>query len=446
VPHHLSPRIREYGLLSKAAARKRLGLPQQPLIITTMGFVTRAKQLQFSLEALAQLRSRISSFRFVIAGEQRPSEYDITAQIESSGLKDLTICTDYLEESEFFLHLAAADVVVNLRYPSGGESSGTLIRSLGMGVPCIVFDNGPMGELPDAVIRKVPWGESAGRDFVNALYDLLTSAPKRQALGACAAAYARKNFAIDRVAQKYADIVRRERKRRYPPRKAEGRHYLPSPGLIARRLWSLGPDMADELRKTKARLWVTAPAVPMGETGRSALVIAENPEPLASLLSNLFDWAPGAIFMLTPENFLSERVCGPDKLRLSSGQFDLVLVAITAQMPENRCALLMERLNAALRLGGCATVEVWHELNAKAPEAPLCETGLADRLRDAGFACIDCHSTSEGLFHQLLASEPSEDVSLRFACATGQKASEVAAWRYLDHLSGFPAVSGGRLQ
>jgi hypothetical protein len=443
VPHHLSPRIEEYAGFTKSAARKRLGLPQQPLIITALGFVTRAKKLSFSLGALAQLRSRIPPFRFVIAGEQRPSEYDISAQIESSGLRDVTICTDYLEEGEFFLHLAAADLVVNLRYPSGGESSGTLIRSLGMGVPCIVFDDGPMGELPAAVVRKVPWGETARQEFTDALHDLIASGPKRQALAASAAAYARRKFAIDRVARKYTDIVRSERKRRIPPH-VKSHVYFPSPGLTARRLRSLGPDASDKLRNNPAHLWISSPAVPMGEPGRSALVIAEKPGPLTALLSSVFDWPAETIFAIQPEGFLGDTVWGRNGQLLRRGEFDLALVALAAEMPENRCALLMQRLNAALRLGGNAAIEVWHELNATSADAPLRETQLTERLRDAGFASIRRHLTSEGLFNQLLAPGTEEDVNLRFSCVTGRKASHMAVWRYNDHLSGFPTVVGAR--
>jgi hypothetical protein len=113
-------------------------------------------------------------------------------------------------------------------------------------------------------------------------------------------------------------------------------------------------------------------------------------------------------------------------------------------MPENRCALLMQRLNAALRLGGNAAIEVWHELNATSADAPLRETQLTERLRDAGFASIRRHLTSEGLFNQLLAPGTEEDVNLRFSCVTGRKASHMAVWRYNDHLSGFPTVVGAR--
>jgi hypothetical protein len=182
----------------------------------------------------------------------------------------------------------------------------------------------------------------------------------------------------------------------------------------------------------------------MGEPGRSALVIAENAEPLTGLISSVFDWPAETIFAMQPEGFLGDTVCGRNGRPLQRGEFDLAVVAVAAEMPENKCALLMQRLNAALRLGGSAAIEVWHELAATPADAPLSETRLPQRLRDAGFASIRRHSASEGLFNQLLAPGTEEDVNLRFSCVTGRKASDMAVWRYNDQLNGFPALTGGR--
>lgn len=444
IPHHLSPQVREFAHVSKSAARKRLGLPQQPLIVSVLGFVTRAKQLTFSLNALAELRNRIPSFRFVIAGEQKPAEYDIAPQVESSGLKDVTLCTEYLEESEFFLHVAAADVVVNLRYPSAGETSGTLIRALGMGKPCIIFDDGPMGELPDTAVRKVAWGESAQQEFTAALYDLIAFAPKRRSLGANAAAYARKHLRVEHIARKYADVVQSNRRRVPPTTKFGARHYFPSAGLTARRVRSSGVDTAESLRACPARQWIASSAVAMGGCGGSALVVSEQPDLLRVLLCDLFDWARESVTTMTLKDFLGERIRGADGQPVQSGIFDVALVTVPANMPENKCALLMRRINAALRTGGSATIETWHDVVGKEAEPPLCGTKLADRLRDAGFDSIRRHFTSEGLFMKLLTSDAKEDTNLQSACAIGRKVSQMAVWRFDDRLTGFPSFIGGR--
>ena len=444
VPHHLSPVIERYARLSKPTARRTLGLPLQPLIITALGFATRAKKLDYSLAALAQLKGRIPEFRFVIAGEQRPYEYDVAGVIESSGLKDLTICTDYLEESQFFQHLAASDLVVNLRYPSGGESSGTLVRALGMGIPTVVFDHGPMGELPDRVVRKVPWGDAAQRELTAALHDLMTSPSARHTLGANAAAHARNHFAIEKVAQKYTNILRGEIARSKSVPEAPGTRYSPSAALAARRLSLAGSGATDKLRQTEGRLWISSAAVPMGWSGHSALVVAQQPEPIADLLRDLFGWSAPPVTAMTLDQFLGTTVRGTDGKSLAAGQFEFALAIVNADMSENRSALLMQRLNAALRIGGNLTFEIYRNLDGKLPNRHLSEQGIVDRLRDAGFASIRRRSCSDGLFMQLIVPERDEDSGLRFACATASKTSDVAVWRYSDRLEAFPSVTGGR--
>ena len=55
--------------------------------------------------------------------------------------------------------MAACDVLVNLRYPTMGETSGSVIRALSLGKPLIVSDVGWFSELPDDAVLKVPVDE-----------------------------------------------------------------------------------------------------------------------------------------------------------------------------------------------------------------------------------------------------------------------------------------------
>ena len=59
---------------------------------------------------------------------------------------------------EFVGYLAACDIVLNLRYPTVGENSGTLLRALGLGKAVMVSEVGSFQELPDDVCLKVPVG------------------------------------------------------------------------------------------------------------------------------------------------------------------------------------------------------------------------------------------------------------------------------------------------
>ena len=55
--------------------------------------------------------------------------------------------------------MAACDVLVNLRSPTMGETSGSVIRGLSLGKPMLVSDVGWFSELPDGVALKIPVDE-----------------------------------------------------------------------------------------------------------------------------------------------------------------------------------------------------------------------------------------------------------------------------------------------
>jgi hypothetical protein len=59
---------------------------------------------------------------------------------------------------EFTGYLSACDIVLNLRYPTVGESSGTLLRAMGLGKAALVSEVGSFAEFPDDVCLKVPVG------------------------------------------------------------------------------------------------------------------------------------------------------------------------------------------------------------------------------------------------------------------------------------------------
>ena len=60
--------------------------------------------------------------------------------------------------------MAACDVLVNLRSPTMGETSGSVIRGLALGKPMLVSDVGWFSELPDGVALKIPVDDYEVRD------------------------------------------------------------------------------------------------------------------------------------------------------------------------------------------------------------------------------------------------------------------------------------------
>src|SRR5262249_33430269 len=114
----------------------------------------------------------------------------------------------YVPLEDFAGYIAACDVVLNLRYPTVGESSGSLLRALGLGKPVLVSDVGAFREFPDGVCLKVPVGEGE-EDLIFEYLNILASRPEvARELGRRAAAFVRDECNWPRVARLYADFLR----------------------------------------------------------------------------------------------------------------------------------------------------------------------------------------------------------------------------------------------
>ncbi len=197
--HHVSPQVMRYDSLTQAAARAQLELPPDVPVLISLGFVARQKQVPLVLQALAGLRAQGLNFRYLIAGEPDLS-LRLPAQVARLGLQDVVRITGWLDEDAFFTHARAADLMVNLRFPQGGESSGTLARALGMGLPALVFDLGPDAEWPDLALYKLRFAANPLPGLQAMLAALLADRPGLAARGQLAQALSRAEASVYRSA------------------------------------------------------------------------------------------------------------------------------------------------------------------------------------------------------------------------------------------------------
>ncbi|MBK1977112.1 glycosyltransferase [Brevundimonas diminuta] len=120
------------------AQRERVGTAR--FTIGFFGWVTPPKRLDSVLRGLAHALERLpadmrSSVYLQVVGKRTPkSDYDPEALSLSLGLSDVVEFIDYPSTDEFEARIASSDLVFNLRYPSCGESSGTLASAGHSGV------------------------------------------------------------------------------------------------------------------------------------------------------------------------------------------------------------------------------------------------------------------------------------------------------------------------
>lgn len=205
VPHFAEIPTAALHARNRAEWRSRLGAREGTVIFASLGFVVPNKQISLALKALAKLPAAGQDWRYIIGGEIRDPQ--VLKTCERLGLQDRVLFLDYLEETDFDAILAASDLLINLRFPTSGETSGTVCRALANGLPCIVSNHGWYAELPDAVTYKLRPGTDILDELRCVLLAGLLDAPGRAAKAAAALDYARRELTLDNAVEAYRAVI-----------------------------------------------------------------------------------------------------------------------------------------------------------------------------------------------------------------------------------------------
>ena len=177
---------------------------EQSIVIGCFGNLTPSKRGPQLLQAFALLRERHPNALLVLAGGIS-SYYDLELHADEHGLAldEAVIHLGYIADDEIWPLLLSCDVLVSLRWPTMGETSGSVIRALAAGRPVVVSDVGWFSELPDGVAAKVPV-DSREVDTLAAFLGLLASDPRlREQMGTAAREFAVREHDLDRVVDLY---------------------------------------------------------------------------------------------------------------------------------------------------------------------------------------------------------------------------------------------------
>jgi glycosyltransferase involved in cell wall biosynthesis len=205
VPHHLS--LGGLAETSAETARAALGLPATGVLFASFGFITPAKRIDVALRAFARLRREVApDALYLLVGEVSPY-YDL-GSVLTPALSDGVVLAGRTELPELLRTMAAADVAINLRYPSAGETSGTLIRLLGLGKAVIVSNTGAFAEIPDGCCAKIDLDATEEELLFAVLRALATDPELRRRMGDNARRHIAAHHTLEGSARGYADFIR----------------------------------------------------------------------------------------------------------------------------------------------------------------------------------------------------------------------------------------------
>ncbi len=206
-PHHYAPPP-PLPVKTRDEARKLLGIDPGTFVVASFGLVTRAKRIDRALEGFRRFLGRGGDGIFLVVGEVQKS-YPLAELVPMDDLKDKVTLTGRQPMDRFYLYMLAADVVVNLRFPSTGELSGTLIRTLGMGKPVMVSNTGPFVEFPESTVARIDFGPPEVEEIAETLMWLYRDPRLREAMGRFAREHVEASYKLQDEADAYMAFLRK---------------------------------------------------------------------------------------------------------------------------------------------------------------------------------------------------------------------------------------------
>ncbi|MFQ5442499.1 MAG: glycosyltransferase family 4 protein [Thermodesulfobacteriota bacterium] len=194
-------------LFSKAEVKKKLGIPYDSFVVGSFGFVTPIKRLDRVVHAFREFIKEVPCALLLIVGDVSEHNQGFIELIDQLGLKKYVRITGFVPEEEFNDYILATDVAVNLRYPTAGETSASLLRVMGMGVPVMVSNYRQFAEISDYSCIKISLGKNEVGDLRGALVRLASSKTLRKSLGENARKYVAENCSLEGAAAAYSDFI-----------------------------------------------------------------------------------------------------------------------------------------------------------------------------------------------------------------------------------------------
>ncbi len=346
-----------------AAFRVRHGISTDETMIVSLGFVTAAKQIEVVIQALSEAASALPPFRYVVAGEVPPGGPNIAAEAARVGLADRVLATGYLPPEDIAGLLSASDVIVNLRFPTLGETSGTVMRALAHGVCTIVNDVGAFHDLPKSTVIQLPWDELIHARLRDAIISAARSPKTRQRYGRAAAKWVSQECSLERCGNAYTNLLREVSRKK------------PTHWFARATGWSRPSRSALGAEQCPGALWDTAGLFPDAYE-RRVLAIVDDPADFKRLEARGVA-LPCCILVRTSQQVLRHAARAPRR------ELDVILVALKVHVCPKEPSELLRKINAALGFGGILVIAI--EAGSMGSHPLLLEREGRHALEQAGF-------------------------------------------------------------
>jgi hypothetical protein len=137
------------------------------------------------------------------------------AAVSQAGLDSAVAVLTDVADDEFTAGIAACDTVIDLRWPSAGETSATMMRAFGAGRPVIVSDLPQYAELDERFCWRVPTAPpGAAGAALKAMLAVGRDPDHARRAGGLARRFVERSASLPSVARRYEEVARRVIERR----------------------------------------------------------------------------------------------------------------------------------------------------------------------------------------------------------------------------------------
>ncbi|URM31142.1 glycosyltransferase [Cytobacillus firmus] len=158
---------------------------EDKLVLSCFSHVSSNRNIEIIIKSARRLFERgFRKFHLNIIGKYDPQYLiKLKEMVSQFNLNDHVTFTGYVNDKIYSEYLANTDIGINIRFPTNGETSLTLLELLSYGKPVIVTNIDSFSEFPNDVLIKIPVKEGIEDVLFNNLLSLYNNKQKRLSLG-----------------------------------------------------------------------------------------------------------------------------------------------------------------------------------------------------------------------------------------------------------------------
>jgi glycosyltransferase involved in cell wall biosynthesis len=195
--HHHGHKIKKFD---RDAIRKKLGVSRDEILLCSVGYINKNKRYDKIIKAYSKIKGL--KLKYIIAGLDRGNLLENYISEDSD-----IIIKGHLPINELEAIISASDICINLRYPTMGESSGSLLRMMGYGKPVLVTNYGSYAEFPDQCVLKINPDIDEEVMITRLITELANDEDMRVSIGKEASEYIKSECNIEKCVAEYAEFI-----------------------------------------------------------------------------------------------------------------------------------------------------------------------------------------------------------------------------------------------